>query len=251
MSAPTAILAEDEAPQRRELAHMLGELWPELRIMAQCSNGLEAAAALDHHTPDVAFLDIRMPGPDGMQVARAASPRTHIVFTTAYDNFAVQAFEDGAVDYVLKPLSPERLKGTIDRLKARMSASKPLDVNTLLSMLEARAATPPERIRWISAGVGGVIRMLSVDAVLFFQSQDKYTRVVTANEEAHIRLSLKDLLPRLDPDIFWQVHRGTVVRVSAIRSVRRNEESKLQLSITGKVETLQVSSTFAGRFRSL
>lgn len=230
---------------------MLGELWPGLRILAQCADGLEAAAALEQHTPDIAFLDIRMPGPDGMQVARAASPRTHIVFTTAYDNFAVQAFEDGAVDYVLKPLSSDRMMRTVERLKTRLSASKPVDVDALLSMLEARAATPPERIRWISASVGGVIRMLSVDAVLFFQSQDKYTRVVTANEEAHIRLSLKDLLPRLDPDVFWQVHRGTVVRVPAIRSVRRDEDGKLQLSIVGKGETLQVSSTFAGRFRSL
>lgn len=251
MSAPTAILAEDEAPQRAELAHMLGELWPDLRILAQCADGAEAIAALKQHAPNVAFLDIRMPGPDGMQVARAAGAGTHVVFTTAYDNFAVQAFEDGAVDYVLKPLSPDRLKNTIERLKARLSTAKPIDVSALLSALETHSAQRPERIRWISAGVGGVVKMLAVDAVLFFQSQDKYTRVVTASEEAHIRLPLKDLLPQLDPDVFWQVHRGTVVRVSAIRSVKRDEDGKLQLTITGKAETLQVSSTFAGRFKSL
>ncbi len=230
---------------------MLAALWPELRIVAQCSNGAEAIAALKQHRPDVAFLDIRMPGPDGMQVARAAGPGTHVVFTTAFDNFAVQAFEDGAADYVLKPVSPKRLKNTIERLNARLSAARPMDVNALLSILESRAASRPERIRWISAGVGGVVKMLAVDDVLFFQSQDKYTRVVTASEEAHIRLPLKDLIAQLDPDAFWQVHRGTAVRVSAIRSVKRDADGKLQLSITGKTETLQVSSTFAPRFKSL
>jgi len=251
MTAPTAILAEDEAPQRAELAQMLTELWPRLQIVAQCSDGREAIAALKHHAPDVAFLDIRMPGPDGMQVARAAGAHTHVVFTTAYDNFAVQAFEDGAADYVLKPVSPERLKSTIERLKTRLSAAKPMDVGALLSMLESHASARPERIRWISAGVGGLVKMLAVGDVLFFQSQDKYTRVVTAGEEAHIRLPLKDLIAQLDPDVFWQVHRGTVVRVSAIRSVKRDADGKLQLSIGGKAETLQVSSTFAARFKSL
>jgi DNA-binding LytR/AlgR family response regulator len=251
MSGPTALLAEDEAPQRAELGQMLAQLWPELRIVAQCSDGREAFAALKQHKPDVAFLDIRMPGPDGMQVARAAGASTHVVFTTAYDNFAVQAFEDGAADYVLKPISPERLARTIERLKRRLSTAKPVDIGALLAMLESQAAARPERIRWISAGVGGVVKMLAVDDVLFFQSQDKYTRVVTASEEAHIRLPLKELIAQLDPDVFWQVHRGTVVRVSAIRSVKRDADGKLLLSLTGRVETLPVSSTFAARFKSL
>jgi DNA-binding LytR/AlgR family response regulator len=251
MTAPTAIIAEDEAPQRASLAAMLAELWPDLRILATCGDGREAIEALARHRPEIAFLDIRMPGADGFEVARAAAPATHVVFITAYDTFAVQAFEDGAADYLLKPVKRDRLQAAITRVKARLASGAPNGLPDLLQRLEAKLAVKPETIRWITANVGGAVRMLPVDDVLFFQSQDKYTRVVTANEETHIRTPLKDLIAQLDPDMFWQVHRSAVVRVSAIRSVKRDEDGKLRLHLSGKIEALPVSPAFAGRFKGM
>lgn len=251
MKAPSAIIAEDEAPQRAEILRLLGELWPDLDILQVCVNGAEAIEAMGRHKPDIAFLDIRMPGGDGFDVARAAGPGTHVVFITAYDTFAVQAFEDGAADYLLKPVKRDRLQTAIDRVKNRLSSGAPADLDDLLGQLEARLGSGRDRIRWITANVGGAIRMLPVDDVLFFQSQDKYTRVVTASEETHIRMPLKELLPQLDADEFWQVHRGTVVRVSAIRTVKRDEDGKMRLHLNGKVETLPVSPAFAARFKGM
>jgi DNA-binding LytR/AlgR family response regulator len=251
MSAPTAIIAEDEDLLRADLAALLAELWPELRILASCANGREAIEALAHRKPDLAFLDIRMPGADGFEVARAANPGTHIVFITAYDRFAVEAFEDGAADYLLKPVKKERLQTAITRLKARLSSGTPVDLPALLSRLEAQLAPKREDIRWITANVGASVRMLSIDDVLFFQSQDKYTRVVTAKEEAVIRTPLKDLLAQLDPDVFWQVHRGVIVRVAAIRSVGPDDDGKMRLHLNGRVETLPVSPAFAQRFKGM
>jgi len=251
MKAPTAIIAEDEAPQRADILRMLAELWPELEILQVCVNGAEAIEAMGRHKPEIAFLDIRMPGGDGFEVARAAGPGTHVVFITAYDSFAVQAFEDGAADYLLKPVKRDRLKAAIDRVKGRLASGAPADLDDLLGQLEARLGSGRDKIRWITANVGGAIRMLAVDDVLFFQSQDKYTRVVTAAEETHIRMPLKELLPQLDADEFWQVHRSTVVRVSAIRAVKRDEDGKMKLHLNGKVETLPVSPAFAARFKGM
>lgn len=230
---------------------LLTQLWPELDIVAECVDGSQAIEALQRQQPDVAFLDIGMPVADGLQVARSAGSHTHIVFITAYDDFAVQAFEDGAVDYLLKPVDRERLKLAIDRIVARLAAGRPLDLSTLLAQLETRLHPKRERIRWITASAGGSVRMLAVDGVMFFQSDEKYTRVVTAGEEAHIRMPIKDLLPQLDPDVFWQIHRGTIVRVGAIRSVKRDDDGKLQVILNGKSETLAVSPSFAARFRGL
>jgi DNA-binding LytR/AlgR family response regulator len=251
MKAPTAIIAEDEAPQRADIVRLLGELWPDLDILQVCVNGAEAIEAMGRHKPDIAFLDIRMPGGDGFDVARAAGPGTHVVFITAYDTFAVQAFEDGAADYLLKPVKRDRLQAAIERVKGRLSSGAPAYLDDLLGQLEARLGSGRDRIRWITANAGGAIRMLAVDDVLFFQSQDKYTRVVTASEETHIRMPLKELLPQLDADEFWQVHRGTVVRVSAIRTVKRDEDGKMRLHLNGKVETLPVSPAFAARFKGM
>jgi DNA-binding LytR/AlgR family response regulator len=251
MTAPTAIIAEDEAPQRASLAVMLAELWPDLRILATCGDGREAIQALGRHRPDIAFLDIRMPGADGFKVARAAAPVVHVVFITAYDSFAVQAFEDGAADYLLKPVKRDRLQAAITRVKARLASGAASGLPDLLQRLEAKLAAKPETIRWITAHVGGAVRMLPVDDVLFFQSQDKYTRVVTASEEAHIRTPLKDLIAQLDPDMFWQVHRSAVVRVSAIRSMKRDQDGKLKLHLSGRIEALPVSPTFASRFKGM
>jgi DNA-binding LytR/AlgR family response regulator len=250
MSNPIAIVAEDEGPQREELMRMLTGLWPELMIAAQCETGAEALEAMQRLTPNVAFLDIQMPEVTGIDVARAATGRTNIVFVTAFDQFAVQAFEDGAIDYLLKPVRQDRLRKTIDRI--RLNLDSPKDISAVLSALEKRLVeSSPRRLRWITAGAGGSVRLVPIEEVVFFQAQDKYTRVVTRKGEAHIRRSLKDILPELDPDIFWQIHRSVIVRVTAVRNMRRDEDGGHIISIADRAETLPVASSYAHRFRGM
>lgn len=250
MSGPlTALIAEDEAPQRRELRGLLARLWPELMIVAECEDGLAALEALAAHAPDIAFLDIRMPGISGLEVARQIGATTQLVFITAYDEFAVAAFEAGAADYLLKPVRADRLAETIARLRARRPAPQP-GLATLLDTLAAQHA-PRRAISWITASIGDTVRMIAIDDVLFFQSEEKYTRVATASESAHIRMSLKELVAQLDPETFWQVHRGTIVRVSAIRHARPDEDGRLQLWLTDVPEPLRVSDAFRHRFRAM
>jgi DNA-binding LytR/AlgR family response regulator len=250
MTGPTAIVAEDEGPQREELVRMLTQLWPELKIVAQCETGADAIEAMRRLTPHVAFLDIQMPQISGIDVARAGAGRTNIVFVTAFDQFAVQAFEDGAIDYLLKPIRQDRLRKTIDRI--RLQLDRPRDISAVLSVLEKRllGASPP-RLRWITAGEGASVRLVPIEEVVFFQAQDKYTRVVTGKGEAHIRRSLKDILPELDPDIFWQIHRSAIVRVTAVRQVRRDEDGGHVISIAGRAETLPVASSYVHKFRGM
>lgn len=242
---PTALIAEDEAPQRADLAALVRELWPELEIVAECADG-DAAARAIASAPTVAFLDIRMPGQSGLEVARLAPQGTHVVFITAYDQFAVDAFERGTADYLLKPVMRDRMAATVARLKSRIATGQSVDLSNLLATLKGE-----DRLRWITATVRDGVRMIAVDEVLFFQSEDKLTRVVTADGEAHIRLTLKTLLERLDPDRFWQVHRGAVVQVSAIKAVRRDGAGGLRIILPGRVETLPVSSAYAHRFRGM
>jgi DNA-binding LytR/AlgR family response regulator len=250
MNNPTAIVAEDEGPQRKELIRMLTQLWPELKIVAQCESGADALRAIRRLAPNVAFLDIQMPEVSGIDVARAATGRTNIVFVTAFDEFAVQAFEDGAIDYLLKPVKRDRLRKTIDRI--RLHLDSPKDISAVLSALETRLlqASPP-RLRWITAGTGASVRLVPIEEVVFFQAQDKYTRVVTGKGEAHIRRSLKDILPELDPDIFWQIHRSAIVRVTAVQQVRRAEDGGHVISIAGRAETLPVASSYVHKFRGM
>lgn len=248
-----AILAEDETPLRDALRAMLGIVWPELEIVAECEDGIAAMEAIAGHRPDVCFLDIRMPGVTGLDVARAATAaKSQVVFTTAYDEFAVRAFEAGAVDYLLKPIQPERLGRAVERLRERLASRNGDDIDADLDALETRLKPSGARlIRWISAAVGDSVRMLGIDEVLYFQAQDKYVRVVTADGEAIIRTPIKDILAGLDPDIFWQVHRGTVVRVSAIDRVRKDELGKSALSLRGRSEALPVSAAFLHRFKGM
>ena len=251
---PTAIIAEDEGAQRQELKSLLAELWPELRVAAECEDGLAAIEALHDHTPDVAFLDIRMPGVSGLEVARAAgdAPKTaHVVLITAYDEFAVRAFEAGATDYLLKPVRRERLAATIARLKTRLAGGKPAVPLDIVSLLEARLTPGRRWMSWVSASAGDTIRMIAIDDVLAFRSEDKYTCVLTAQGSAHIRTPLKDLIGQLNPDLFWQVHRGAIVRVAAIRAVRRDEDGRMRIHLTGSAETLPVSAAFQDRFRPM
>ena len=250
MSRPaTALIAEDEAPQRRELRTMLAALWPELDVIAECEDGLGALEAWTAARPDIAFLDIRMPGLNGLEVARQAASPAQIVFITAYDEFAVKAFEAGAVDYLLKPIRADRLAETVARLRARR-APPPIDLDALIDALSGQLA-PKRPVSWITASVGDTVRMISIDDVLFFQSEDKYTRVATAADSAHIRMPLKALMAQLDPEIFWRVHRNAIVRVSAIRQVRPDEDGRLQVWLEGVPEPLRVSDAFRHRFRAM
>ncbi|MEO5938330.1 MAG: LytTR family DNA-binding domain-containing protein [Sphingomonas sp.] len=247
--APTALIAEDEAPLRHELRAMLATLWPELLIVAECEDGLEALEAFAATSPDIAFLDIRMPGLNGLEVARQAATAAQIVFVTAYDAFAVSAFEAGAVDYLLKPVRADRLAATIERLRSRRS-TVPIDFATLGQALAGQFA-PPRPISWITANLGDTVRMIPVEDVLFFQSEDKYTRVATADDSAHIRMPLKELMARLDSEIFWRVHRNAIIRVSAILQVKPDEDGRLHAWLKGVPEPIRISDAFRHRFRAM
>ena len=252
MTAPTAIIAEDEAPQRQELRASLAELWPDLSIVAECEDGLTALEALDRHRPQIAFLDIRMPGVSGLEVARAAASHCHVIFLTAYEEYALRAFDEGAVDYLLKPVTRERLSLAIQRARSRLESGARVDMTALIDMVQARlAAGGKPGIKWLTVSVGNSVKMYSIDEVLFFQAQDKYTRVVTAASEGHIRTPLKELASALDSETFWQVHRSVIVRVGAIHAVEKGDDGKLQLTVRGRPDVLPVSSTFQHRFRGM
>lgn len=248
-----AVLAEDEAPQRVALLDMLAQAWPELEVVAACEDGIAALSAIAEHRPHVAFLDIRMPGVSGLDVARAAvAAGALVVFTTAYDAYAIRAFEAGAADYLLKPVRPERLDEAVVRLRARLREVRPVDLGARVQDLEARLRPQGARsIRWISASAGDSVRMIGIDEVLCFQAQDKYVRVITADGEAVIRTPIKALLAGLDPDAFWQVHRGVIVRVSAIDRVRKDELGRYQLHLRQGDQRLPVSAAFLHRFRGM
>ncbi|KPF50702.1 LytTR family transcriptional regulator [beta proteobacterium AAP121] len=258
-TAPTALIADDEDLPRAELRRMLASAWPELQVVAECEDGPAAVEALETLAPQIAFLDIRMPGMNGLDVARAASGRCHTVFTTAYDSHAVAAFDAGAVDYLLKPVNAERLAQAVQRLQQRLRSAAPApDIDTLLQRLAGRLqggaaaeAGGPPRLRWLSASVGDTIKMFAIDEVLFFQSDEKYTRVVTATDEAHVRKPLREIADGLDPEAFWQVHRGAIVRASAIARAQRDELGRITLHLRQHGETLAVSQAWAWRFKPM
>ena len=249
---PTAILADDERLMREQLKRRLEQAWPELDIIGEAKNGEEAIAMVDTLKPDFTFLDIRMPGKTGLDAAAAIGGKSHIVFITAYDQYAVEAFERGAVDYVLKPAEPERLKLTVERLKARISAPAP-DMSALLVELSKKigGGARPAYLQWIQASIGQELRLIPVEEVLFFQSDDKYTRVQTARYEALIRKPVRDLCEELDPDLFWQIHRATLVNVNAIDGVVRDMRGRHLVQIKGLTEKLEVSRSFVHLFKQM
>ena len=245
----TAVIAEDEAVLREQLAELLGAAWPELRVVARAADGLEAIRALELHKPDVIFLDIHMPEASGLEVARHASGRCHVVFVTAYDHHAVAAFEEGAVDYVMKPLSVARLGTAVQRVKQRMNA-RPASLDTLLGRLDA--SMPREGyLRWINASRGDDIHLITTDEVRFFQSDSKYTRVVHAGGESLIRKTIRDLVAELDPAVFWQVHRATIVNLNAVAKVSRDGGGRVILRLKDREEVLHVSQPYAHLFRQM
>lgn len=252
MRAPTAIVAEDEAALREQLVEQLRALWPELQVVGAAADGIEALRLLEQRRPDILFLDIQMPGASGQEVARAAAGRCHIVFVTAFDQHAVEAFEQGAVDYVLKPVLPARLFATVSRLRDRLNAgpARPEAVEVVLEQLRAPSAARAT-LRWINASVGQNLRVITVDEVLYFQADNKYTRVVTDEGEALIRKPLKELVDELDPQQFWQIHRSTLVNAAAIDRIARDMRGRMLVHVKGRSDTLLVSDSYAHLFRQM
>lgn len=250
MRTPIAVIAEDEPVLRAQLGEQLAAVWPELQIVAVAEDGAQAIEALRRYGPDVLFLDIQMPGQTGLEVAREASGRHHVVFVTAYHQYAVAAFEEGAVDYVMKPLSAERLSRACERVKERL-ASAPASLENLLRHLARMTGEKHAYLRWINASMGADLKLITVDEVRYFQSDTKYTRVVTAQGESLIRKPLKELLEELDPSSFWQIHRSTIVNVGAIAGVSRNFAGQLVVRLKDRRETLPVSQPFAHLFRQM
>ena len=245
---PTALIAEDEPMLRAQLKSRLADAWPELAIIAEAANGADALAMVDAHQPDIVFLDIRMPVKSGIDVARALEGRCHAVFVTAYDEYAVAAFDEGAVDYVLKPVSPERIAKVVARLKSRL-ASAPLDLSAVLARLAAREGGG--FLKWIRASLGATMKLIDVGDVLYFQAEDKYTKVVTAAGDAHIKKPIKELFEELDPETFWQIHRATIVNLRAIARIERDWRDQPVISLRDRGEKLTVSRTFAHRFKAM
>jgi len=252
--APTAVIADDERLMREQIIARLKEAWPELVIVGEASNGREAVAMAQSFDPDIVFLDISMPGMDGIQAAQALAGRAHVVFVTAHDQYAISAFKQGAVDYLLKPAEAERVALTCERLRARLE-QKPDPMSDLLAQLSQRLGSggvkPREYLRWVQASVGANIRMIPTSDILFFRAEDKYTRVQTRTFEALIRKPIKELIDELDPDEFWQIHRATVVRVDAIEQVSRNFRGNQVVHVKGSDLKLEVSRTFNHRFKQM
>jgi DNA-binding LytR/AlgR family response regulator len=274
----TALIADDERLLREQLRARLAEVWPELEIVGEAKNGAEAVALTESLRPDIVFLDIRMPGMTGIEAARAIAQLPidddddsghdaggasawrgpEIVFITAYDQYAIEAFEQGVVDYVLKPAERERLQVTVDRIKKRIaerSVGEAPDISGMQQLLQKLTAKmnpgAAARLRWIQATVGASIQMIPVEDVLFFISDEKYTRVQTATLEALIRKPIKELVEELDAEMFWQIHRSTLVNTRAIAGVTRDLRGRQLVAVRGRPEKLEVSRSYAGLFKGM
>jgi DNA-binding LytR/AlgR family response regulator len=246
---PRLLVAEDEPLMRDRLLVMLKTYWPQADVVCVAENGNDAWDAFLEHEPEVVFLDIRMPGLSGLDVAQRIGDKAHIVFVTAYDQYAVSAFEAGAVDYLVKPVEPNRLEKAVARLTQKLN-EPPAALHDILSQLKAALPTPKvEKITWIKASHGRQIKLIDVNAVLFFQSDTKYTRVVLPDYEAFVRTPIKDLLSGLDENQFWQIHRSTVVNVNAIAAVQRIDAERMEVIVKGKDIRLPISRAFTYRFR--
>jgi DNA-binding LytR/AlgR family response regulator len=265
-----ALIAEDEPLLAQELAEELARVWPELELAATVHDGHAALQAFETLRPELLFLDVKMPGLDGLEVARLVAGRAHVVFITAFDEFAVQAFDEGAVDYLLKPLDALRLVRAVQRVKDRLraqaavreplgaAAAPTLDLAAVIAQVQrqqaerAAAAGAAGPLRWISVQQGRELRLITVEDICYFRADNKYVSVVTADSESLISTPLKDLLPRLDPERFWQVHRGTVVNLAAIKSVSRSPMGgNLVLNLKARPEKLQVSASYAHLFKHM
>jgi DNA-binding LytR/AlgR family response regulator len=263
-----AVMADDERLMREQLRARLAEVWPQLQIVAEAKNGTEAVELVNQHRPDLVFLDIRMPGLTGVEAAKQIAQMEvaedellpEIVFITAYDQYAVEAFEQGVADYVLKPAERERLQVTVERIQKRLAqrhAGEPATgapLQQLLHQLTAKmnpGAAGAQYLQWIQASVGSAIQMIPVEDVLFFISDEKYTRVQTPTLEALIRKPIKELVDELDPKLFWQIHRSTLVNVKAIAGVTRDFRGRQIVAVKGHKEQLEVSRSYLGLFKGM
>ena len=255
MTKTTAIVADDEPLLREHLREKLAAQWPELTIVGEAGNGSEAAEMIASLAPDIAFLDIKMPGQTGIEVAQGIETETRVVFVTAFDQYAVDAFENEAIDYVLKPVTDARLTQTVARLRKSLADRAPApDIAHLLNLLSrAREgdAGPASNLRWIRANRGDTTYQIAVDEVMFFQSDDKYTVVQTANGEHLITKPLSELIRSLDPAHFWQIHRGTVINLRFVSSTRRDGDGRMNVNLKGHSKPLPVSRAYHHLFKHM
>jgi DNA-binding LytR/AlgR family response regulator len=259
MKSPCALIADDEPLLREHLALQLSRLWPELQILAEARNGREAIELFDQHRPQVVFLDVHMPGIDGIEAARSIARRASIVFVTAYQHYAVQAFEQGALDYLVKPIDPARLADTVQRLQERLAqrVSAPLTesidaaLDRMAAELQRRAAAPPAWLQWIKASVGNELRLIPVEQIVYLRSDEKYTLVVWQGGEALIRKSIRELADELDPDCFAQVHRSVIVNLRKVSRVTRGLNETAEVHLEGRGDVLPVSRSFTHVFRQM
>jgi len=246
----TALIAEDEPLLQAELVEVLAQLWPELEIVAKTGDGDDALRLLVQHQPNILFLDIQMPGMSGLDVAQHSAGRAHIVFVTAYDQYAIAAFDRGAVDYVMKPITLARVATTVQRLKER-ATQPPADLSNVLAELSRHKADGKTYLRWVNASVGTTIKLITVDEICYFKADAKYTLVVTSGAESLIRKPIKELTEELDPMMFWQIHRSTLVNVGAIAGVDRDTRGHLQVKLKQRPERLPVSESYNHLFRQM
>ena len=259
---PTALIADDEPLLREDLARQLAQVWPELEVVAKARNGREALKQFEALRPDVCFLDVRMPGLSGVEAAHRIGSRAHLVFVTAYDQYAVRAFAQGALDYLVKPVEQARLAETVSRLKDRLQAAQPAaNTEALLQQLAAQLAqlqggAAPAPLRWIRAQVGQTLRLIPVDEIDYLRSDAKYTMIAWRGDagrpgEALVRIALKELSAQLDPDQFAQVHRSVVVNLRAISHVTRGDNETADIHLKGRKEVLPVSRSYLHLFREM
>ena len=259
---PTALIADDEPLLREALARQLAAAWPELAIVAEARNGREAVRLFEAHSPDICFLDVHMPGLSGLDAARQIGGRAHLVFVTAYDTYAVQAFEQGVLDYLVKPVEPARLADTVARLKDCLRAAQPVpDTAVLLEQIAEQIARvsgggAPAPLRWIRAQVGATLRLIQVESIDYLRSDAKYTRVAWRDDagrpaEALLRAPVKELADQLDPEHFVQVHRSVVVNLRAVSHVIRGDNETADIHLKGRPETLPVSRNYLHLFRQM
>jgi len=248
-NTPTAVIADDEPELRRYLLKILTQTWPELTILAEASNGQEALQIINEQKPDIAFLDINMPILNGLDVAKAVSNHCHVVFITAYDHYAVEAFNSAAIDYLLKPITEERLQKTISRLQTHFNTT-PANLQNFLTQLQETVSNK-QYLQWLNVAEKDWIQLLSVDEVDYFQANDKYTTVITRDKEWLIRTPLKELEVRLDPVHFWRIHRGTIVRVNAIKLFKKTFTGKHLIELHNHKQVLTVSRNYLHLFQRI